>query len=597
MPMRYWPPTGGGSEPTYAYDNPANYAVTLSGIRIQQHGRSLRMVESTPQNIDRISRTPVLEGNDNLSLRNLWAAGGPMGVWQRNLDIARLPELQDWWFDDNAISANPSIIYFPGNDQFNDHAQGNGTEYILDPTNWCVQQCPAPGCNWDVGQLDPACQGWYFDHCPNCGWTQRPAVILDGQHRTRGMAITPPPPGAGVGHQNQPIFTSVMCNTDLINANRAAKVFIEVTGTAVDLDPSHKDYLRSKYSLPPFDIATRRRAYDIASGMNDTPNFWQMDTGGNPRLGRVSMLDQITCDMINAAGGNKSLYVYIYQWLTQTVEFSGYGPMIPLAGLGDANITNALDEFVTAANNVWPGLPPTPGPGNLPNWNRNRASYGGLQARQRFRTLIRLFPSITYRIRSNMDPLTAANYQNELAGLAHFDWNSPSTINSYTYADTGIDRTVGTMEFLLNYSAYPANTNPAMVGGVIGQLGPNLNTWLGAPLDPITTGATTCSVATLTFAFTSTMGLNGETIGPAGGAFVYTWPPHAKRSAEVRINNTTSGVVEVLERVSRNPATINFGVGNNLTAPAVGDVLDIDVTFLSQFNNTPQVMSFTITVS
>ena len=114
MPFQYWPPQGGRPEPTYAYDNPANYTVVLSGIRIEQHGRNLRMVSSTPHDIDRISRTPVLAGNDNLALRNLWAAGGPMNVWQRNLKVSRLQQLRDWWFDNAAISANPSLIYFPG---------------------------------------------------------------------------------------------------------------------------------------------------------------------------------------------------------------------------------------------------------------------------------------------------------------------------------------------------------------------------------------------------------------------------------------------------------------------------------------------------
>ena len=75
------------------------------------------------------------------------------------------------------------------------------------------------------------------------------------------------------------LFLPGYVQVDLINANNAARVFIEVTGTAVDLDPSHKDFLRSKYSLPPFNNPVRRQAYDVASGMNDTPNFWQMDTG------------------------------------------------------------------------------------------------------------------------------------------------------------------------------------------------------------------------------------------------------------------------------------------------------------------------------
>ena len=134
------------------------------------------------------------------------------------------------------------------------------------------------------------------------------------------------------------------------------------------------------------------------------------------------MLDQITCDFINAAGSQDPLNVYIYQWLTSTIDISGLGPSIPLGGLANANITNALDAFVSAACFRVVILPPNPvGAGNMPNWSRNRGAYGGLQARQRFRTLLQLFPMITYRLRQNGDALTAANYQNELEGFAHFD--------------------------------------------------------------------------------------------------------------------------------------------------------------------------------
>ena len=114
-----------------------------------------------------------------------------------------------------------------------------------------------------------------------------------------------------------------------------------------------------------------------------------------------------------------------------------------------------------------------------------------------------------------MDALNAANYQNELEGFAHFDWNSPSTINSYTYADTGIDRTVATLEFLLHYSAYPANTNPAMRKSRSTRS--NFEHMARATY-PITAGVITCTAATLTLDFTSVMSLNGQTIGPVGAA-------------------------------------------------------------------------------
>jgi hypothetical protein len=588
--MRYWPPQGSRIEPTYAYDNPNAYPVPLSGIRINQHGRPLRMVCSSPKDIDRIARTPLLEGDDNLALRNLWSAGGAMNVWQRRVNLGRLPILQTWWFDNAAISANPSIIYFPGIDQFNDHHQGNGTDYDLDPTNWCVDECPNAACGWTVGQLDPACVNWWFDHCYQCGWTEKPAVLLDGQHRIRGMATTPAPPGVVGNHEEEDIFVSVICASDLINANMAAKVFIEVTGTAVDLDASHKDFLKSKYLLEPFDNPNQQRAYDIASGMNDTAAFWNMDAGANPRLGRVTMLDLISCDMINAAGGNKSLYVYIYQWLTQNIVISGYPAAIPLNGMANIAITQALDAFLNAANDVWSGAPPNPlGPGNMPNWSRDRFRLGGLQARQRFRTLIQLFPLITRRMRANADPLNTVNYAAELEGFAHFDWNSPATSNTYTGGDTGVDRTVETFRFLLENAIYPANTNPAFGGGTVGTLGPTLNVWLGDPLDPITPGAISSTVAALNLEFTATMAVNGVAIGPG---LVNSWPPQAKRNATLQITNTTSGDVSV-GTIRQNPATVNYGAGQRpLPAPAVGDVLDVELSFFSEFNNTPEVVTF-----
>ena len=129
-----------------------------------------------------------------------------MNVWQRNLKVSRLQQLRDWWFDNAAISANPSLIYFPGNDQFNDHAQGNGTDYTLDPTNWCVQVCP--DCGWDVGQHDAACQNWFFDHCPECGWTEKTSSDHRWPTSYQRHGYDSASPGVALGHENEPVFTS-----------------------------------------------------------------------------------------------------------------------------------------------------------------------------------------------------------------------------------------------------------------------------------------------------------------------------------------------------------------------------------------------------
>jgi len=588
MAFKYWRALTGQIEPTYAYDDPANHPINLVGILLKQHNRPLRMVESTPHDIDRLCRTPLLDGVDNLDLRQLWATIGGINVWQRKLDSSRLPGIQEWWFDNDAISANPSIIYFPTDEQFHEPPNSKTTSYVADPASWCVDECPE--CTWRITYLDSNLLDWKFDACQNCGWTKKPAILVDGQHRIRGMANPKAPVSATGGpHEDEPIFISVLCNNDLIDANMAARVFIEVSGTAVDLDPSHKNFLKSKYRITPFDDATRRKAYDIGSKLNDTAKFWNMDNGRKPRLGRVTMLGHIRGDLIDLAGVKKSLHNKIFNWLTKPIDISGNPSTIPLKRMNTTKCVDALDAFLIALNHTWTGGPTTPGAGNPPNWYKNRSALGGLQAKGIFQILMYLFPLITVRIRSNADPLDATSYQAELEGLKHIDWNSSNMVKDFSYGDRGIDRISDVLKFLLETAAYPANTNPAFGKGAAGELGPTINTWLGDPLDPISAGSIAATDEEMALDFTSTMSVNGEDIG-VGKPFL--WMPHALQTASVTITNTTTGDVSTATLKGNGTPIIYNKQTPRVTPPTVGDVLEVEVEFRTPYNSNPQTVTY-----
>ena len=133
-----------------------------------------------------------------------------------------------WWDRNDTVSPNTPLVWVPAGHlgMGFDNNQGQCQGQIC-PSAWALQVC---ACGETATQYGAQFTDWYFDHCRTCGWNGRPANLIDGQHRIRGMAnrIT----DSGLPRYDEPIFVSVISSQGpgALNQMQAARMFIEING-------------------------------------------------------------------------------------------------------------------------------------------------------------------------------------------------------------------------------------------------------------------------------------------------------------------------------------------------------------------------------
>ena len=411
MAIQWFPPKDAApSEPIYLYDNPSLHPIDVFGIRIVQHGRTIRTVYGPVQDFDRIARTPEIGEPNNAEMADLYTKTNI--PWQRRLDAVRLPIIESWWKNNASSSPNGSLMFFTEVQNLNDIPNSNTFSASLDPSTWTFQECPTANCGWMPGQLDASFQGWYADCCPDCGTCTRPGLVVDGQHRLRGMSRNP-----DINNNHlEPVFSTWLILQDGFNRNRVARIFTEVTSSAVALPKLHQEFLSAKYDLQPhYDSASqagknRKRAYHISSQLNLTAGPW-----GNCD-GRIEMIDRKRSnngDIIDVA----RLTDYITRWLES-------GPFMTSS---DQDIMDALENFLQAVLTLWPGA-------NY--WSTIRYTVGALQSRGVFRMLLTILEKTSTRLNNSGLALSARNYTDELKYIKPIDWSLSEWYQIYTRQDS-----------------------------------------------------------------------------------------------------------------------------------------------------------------
>ena len=292
------PPSGDYPEPVYIYPDPTTEPISLNGLHVDQKGVGrIRTIKTNPEDMDRLCQTPMLKRDSNQDYATLHQ-GGPITEYQRNLNQDNMERISTWWDDSTSLSPNPPLIWLPGGTTPAGFDAGNGNcQGLISPATWAVDVC---SCGLDATQYDPAFAGQYFDACRGCGWNGRPGMIIDGQHRIRGMAKR----GTAAHRHLIPIFVTLVLNQppNSVSQQTAARMFIEINGGATDLDREHKDYLSSHFGILEFSTDKERAAYQLAATLNiaagQPHDEWWEDTGG--KSGRVSMLEKFRMDFIPA---------------------------------------------------------------------------------------------------------------------------------------------------------------------------------------------------------------------------------------------------------------------------------------------------------
>ena len=584
MAMVYFPPRSGRHEPVYFYDTPSNHPVTLSGFRILQKGRAIHSWKGTAEDLDRISRVPVIGEKTNLEMRNLFGAGNI--AWQRELNIARTTQIQTWWGGNQNRLLNAAVVFLKTDAQatINTVNHLDISSITLDPIDWVFDQCPQ--CGWTPGVHDPAYANWYADVCMDCGHCDRPAFIVDGQHRIRGTAKVPMVGGVRTSAlHNEPLVATFALSSDNFSTDNMAKIFSEITGTAEGLEALHAQFLRMKYSIGSL-RTNERNAYRIAAEMNNR-GWWRdhVPSTGPAKYGRVKMLKvrRARGDYIDIHAKTTGLQNYVEAWLDGSVVLDPAGTI--------SDNADRLETYLDAVLGVWP---PTAATGN---WNRTRAITGHLQEKSTFRVLLSLFELITTRLVTLGRPLTAAEYTSQLQFFEPIEWSTLKLLIGQDGPRGVLDRVLSIVHGMATPADFAAGkTIPARAGAATND---NFNRWInGAPDTPsITTPTYTAGSRTLSFSITCPCPMvpDDPTAAAVPPPVVRADRPVNSYSAvECVVSNTTLGTM-ANTKIDSPSGACSFVLVYDDPAFAInpGDSVDFSLRFRS-INNQVTTVNFTV---
>ncbi len=527
------------SEPIYIYDNPSVHKIAFTGIFIRQHGRIIRTVFGKVQDFDRLALTPEIGERNNAEMTTLFFQSNI--PWQRRLNADRLPNIESWWKNDNSSSPNGSLIYFGGLVKISDNPSNNSFIAEFDPSDWVFESCPK--CYWNPSVLDSSYLGFYSDCCPECGYCSRPGMVVDGQHRLRGMSRDPD----HNGNHLELVFSTWLLGRDGFNQHNVAKIFTEVTSSAVTLPKLHQEFLSAKYELAPtYDQSllngrVRKRAYQIASQLNLSATKWALNTNG-----RVEMIDRsraLNGDIIDV----QRLTEFISRWITN-------GPL-DNSSLSDTMIIDALENFLKAALTIWNGSK---------YWNDDRRKNAAFQNRGVFRMLLHCFEFTSRRILNSGLNLSTRNYEMELSFIQPIKWELTGWTQVYTRqdADQNITRRI------LSTIFEKAPNAPIPFGKTISN---QINQWMESPPDQITIESINSSISNdfIEVSFTCDFPiLNGVKV---------KWPQNAKGKA-VAIISKGGEVLNQIDFSNDLKFKISETISNKLNP---GEKLEIEILFRS----------------
>jgi hypothetical protein len=580
-------PTANNIEPVYLYDDPTAHPIALSGHWILQKGLGrIRSIRTTPADVDRFCSVPLLNHSSNLDYATAWTAGA-MITYQRTLDIPNISRITTWWDRNDTLSPNNPLIWVPAGPlgMAFDGGQGQCLGQIC-PSSWTKIIC---ACGEDATQYGIGFADWSFDHCRACGEVWRPANIIDGQHRIRGMADRNPP--SGLPRCDEHIFVSLVTaqGPGAVNQMSSARMFIEINGGAKPLGTMHKHYLASHYRILEYEEPMRRLAFEIAANLNTPAGLatdeWYQDTGAYNQ-GRVQLMENTpNCDflpawriadvvrdtydrnfeMINAGGAIAASKVYD----------AGVNPVGPALAL---LYQQHLGEYLRAITETWPG---GAGPRSMPAWQENRSATGYLQTGAVLRTLFNLYPFICLRVSRNGLALNAVNFQNELSTFANVSWTGLwSSSTGWLTGDGGIGKMSHIMIELLKYVPIGAAPTPGgrwlAVGGT-----PDLTDWIGGAHDSFTIANLIANPATLAFDCETVVGiLPGETRSTS----LLGSEPCILRIIHLRAGAVMNNheIQHKLDPTGTN--TIDIAAIGIIAA--VGDVLEVSVSSITPYNDT-----------
>ena len=399
-------PTGGGA-PYHTYSEiPPSLEWPLQ--EVVQRGIRFLIGAARVDEIDAVCSVPALpiEMNAEEAGRRVLNRGLGHTEWQRQVQPKRVLSITNFIKEEGNIIANSAILYAPPDAL--GVTEENGTLQV-DFSAFLHQRADG-----------------YEDHDFTGGLPGdlRPVWLIDGQHRTRGLAQSP---------TGKALQIPIIVFTDPFSLAQAAKVFAEINTLQAKLDILHTLFMQHR-----FQISSPSAKRDFRPWSPDDPDTWNSrqnslayETAGwlaqnanGPLHNRIQILKS-NAPRISIIKANA--------WVDYTRDwFSSSGPYPPgsVRDLGSATVRQEIENYFQAIVNTcnhqdWPD--------GAPRWSPNSRNKGVLQFHSSSQALLRLYSTAFDAARTGhaQRPISIKRFEEVLAPLKWADWLDPTVISRY----------------------------------------------------------------------------------------------------------------------------------------------------------------------
>ena len=384
----------------------------------KQQGRDVLVGAVNVAEIDAVCMVPHLpnfaDSNQGSILLADWSMNPDRGLseWQRRPDPVRIKSITNFMesSEDNLI-INSIMLYIPRDAPgVTITKEGKFAKIVINSNEFLA---PNGDLLTDVTITKNDEQTTYHDH--------RPIWIVDGQHRTRGMALSHR--GASL---DVPVVVTHGGGEDIIRLDEVAKVFTEINTLAEPLDSFQQHYLSHKFSI----VASAKdktygdplKAYDESDRKNRLANIRMyrlasmltMNEGG-PFFNGVQLVKGQGAAILTRI----RLQEFVKQMRPMFVDGIYSGENLSIDQIHE-DFSNYLAAWENTANHhQWPNMP------NRKRWEPNRGNASELEQSQPIVWIIfKTFEFIReVAVSRNMD-LCEETYTEILAPIRGIDWYS-----------------------------------------------------------------------------------------------------------------------------------------------------------------------------
>lgn len=398
-------PRGGGSAKHYYNGIPPKIDWEL--IPMMQKNKTFFIGKARVSEIDAVCSVPQLPAEMDAAetAKRVLDKNRGSDEWQRRVDSKRVLSIKKFIGGENNIIANSAILYAPNHECLT--IDENSGRVIVDFSKF----------------LDYNGQ----DYCDFKGRNDlRPIWLIDGQHRTRGLAQSE------IGSD---VEIPIIFFPPSFDLNQSAKIFSEINTLQKKLSALHTLYMQHRFSIPsPLGKRDFSKPFKTPSGnisnVNSRSNHLAYECAAyltanksGPLYNSIKILDQ------NSSNGTiitaSSWVDYSRFWFA---EGAIYGPRCAENQKTiNEEVENYFSAFIDTCNHSgWSD--------GKKRWIGSGRSKSLLERHSPSMTLLRIYPTV-FRLAKNKypssSPITKSEFKNILKPLTWVDWIDQKLIQYY----------------------------------------------------------------------------------------------------------------------------------------------------------------------